>query len=426
MKINTSPPRGMRDILPRETEIRDFVIARILSVYRQYGFNHIETPALESIGLLTGGQGGENEKLIYKILKRGEKLDLDRRDLAVDDLVDLGLRFDLTVPLTRYYANNRANLPRVFKSIQLGSVWRAERPQRGRFRQFTQCDIDMIGVGSELCEAELLEATSEALVAVGFRNFAIRINDRKILSGMASAAGFDPAAHDGVFVTLDKLDKIGVDGVSAELARAGHPADAIAAIMAMLDAMPRDATGLRAAAAALPESIDRDAFQALENVAQAVTATADGRYTVEYDPTLVRGMGYYTGQIFEIQYGDYPFSIAGGGRYDRMIGRMIGTDVPACGFSIGFERVITILMEEGLADSDTGRRLAVIVADDDPLPAVLAAARRLRADGYAATLLPRQRKLGRQIAGLAEEGFDYFSVFRGDAERPEVETVRKG
>jgi histidyl-tRNA synthetase len=425
MNINTSPPRGMRDILPRETEIRDFVIARILAIYRQYGFSHIETPALESIGLLTGGQGGENEKLIYKILKRGEKLDLDRRDITAEDLVDLGLRFDLTVPLTRYYANNRSNLPRVFKAIQLGSVWRAERPQRGRFRQFTQCDIDMIGVGSELCEAELLEATSEALVAVGFKDFTIRINDRKILSGMAAAAGFDAAAHDGVFITLDKLDKIGTDGVSAELAAAGHPAAAITSVMAMLDAMPRDATGLQAAAAALPESIDRGAFQALENVAKAVTAAADGRYTVEYDPTLVRGMGYYTGQIFEIQYGDYPFSIAGGGRYDRMIGRMIGTDVPACGFSIGFERVITILMEEGLADGDSGRRLAVIVADDDPLPAVLAAARALRADGYAATLLPRQRKLGRQIAGLADEGFDFFSVFRGDADRPEVEAVRK-
>jgi len=425
MNFNTSPPRGMRDILPQETEIRDFAIARILAVYRQYGFSHIETPALESIGLLTGGQGGENEKLIYKILKRGEKLDLDRRDIAAEDLVDLGLRFDLTVPLTRYYANNRSNLPRVFKSIQLGSVWRAERPQRGRFRQFTQCDIDMIGVGSELCEAELLEATSEALVAVGFKDFTIRINDRKILSGMAAAAGFDTAAHDGIFVTLDKLDKIGTDGVGAELTAAGHPAAAIAAIMTMLDAMPRDATGLQAAAAALPESIDRDAFQALENVAEAVTAAADGRYTVEYDPTLVRGMGYYTGQIFEIQYGDYPFSIAGGGRYDRMIGRMIGTEVPACGFSIGFERVITILMEEGLADGDAGRRLAVIVADNDPLPAVLAAARALRADGYAATLLPRQRKLGRQIANLADEGFDFFSVFRGDAERPEVEAVRK-
>ena len=424
MKISTTPPRGMRDILPQETEIRDFVFSRILETYRTYGFRHIETPALENIGLLTSGQGGENEKLIFKILKRGEKLDLSG-PASADDLVDLGLRFDLTVPLTRYYANNRGQLPRVFKAIQIGSVWRAERPQRGRFRQFTQCDIDIIGVENELCEIELLTATADALLNIGFKDFVIRFNDRRILTDLAQDCGFDESAFEAVFITLDKLDKVGVDGVQQELEASGHPADAIGKLIAVLAALS-ESPDHAAAKAALPASVRPALFAAVDNVMDAVAAAAGGRYRIVFDPTLVRGMGYYTGQIFEIAYKDYPFSIAGGGRYDKMIGRMIGTDVPACGFSIGFERVITILQEEAMAADTATRRLALIVDPADQPAAAVATAADLRAQGYAASLLPRQKKLGRQIAALKEDGYDFFCVFKPDSAEQAIEAVEPG
>ena len=424
MKISTTPPRGMRDILPQETEIRDFVFSRILETYRTYGFRHIETPALENIGLLTSGQGGENEKLIFKILKRGEKLDLSS-PASADDLVDLGLRFDLTVPLTRYYANNRGQLPRVFKAIQIGSVWRAERPQRGRFRQFTQCDIDIIGVENELCEIELLTATADALLNIGFEDFVIRFNDRRILTDLAQDCGFDESAFEAVFITLDKLDKVGVDGVQQELEASGHPADAIGKLMAVLAALS-ESPDHAAAKAALPASVRPALFAAVDNVMDAVAAAAGGRYRIVFDPTLVRGMGYYTGQIFEIAYKDYPFSIAGGGRYDKMIGRMIGTDVPACGFSIGFERVITILQEEAMAADTETRRLALIVDPADPPAAAVATATDLRTQGYAASLLPRQKKLGRQIAALKEDGYAFFCVFKPDSAEQAIEAVEAG
>lgn len=421
MKISPKPPRGMRDILPEETEIRDYVIARILETYRAYGFRHIETPALENIGLLAGAEGGENEKLIFKVLKRGEKLELGA-EAGLDALVDLGLRFDLTVPLARYYANNRANLPRVFKSIQLGSVWRAERPQRGRFRQFTQCDIDTIGVANELCEIELLAATAEALANIGFQDFVIRINDRRILTDMVAACGFAEDSFDSVFITLDKLDKVGAEGVAKELTANGQPGPAVDQLMAVLAALPErgDFDTIRAA---LPAGDAPETYAAVANVMAAIEAQSAGRYRIQFDPTLVRGMGYYTGQIFEIAYKDYPFSIAGGGRYDRMIGRFTGEEVPACGFSIGFERVVTILLDEAQGAVDGPKRLALIVDPADPMAEAMAAAGRLREQGYAASLLPRQRRLGKQIAALGDDGYAFFAVFRpGEAEQT-VEAV---
>ncbi len=429
MKISPKPPRGMRDILPEETEIRDYVIARTLETFRAYGFRHIETPALENIALLAGAEGGENEKLIFKVLKRGEKLELGA-DSGLDALVDLGLRFDLTVPLARYYANNRASLPRVFKAIQLGSVWRAERPQRGRFRQFTQCDIDTIGVDSEICEIELLAATAEALANIGFKDFVIRINDRRILTEMVRMTGFPEAAFDSIFITLDKLDKIGIEGVKAELEKGGYPADAVSKFLVLLKVLHPMAQNLDAGGEVyeflrpkLTEGDMPEVFAAVANVIAAIEARAAGRYRIRFDPTLVRGMGYYTGQIFEIAYKDYPFSIAGGGRYDRMIGRFTGDDVPACGFSIGFERVVTILQDEAAGAADGPKRLALIVDPADPMAEAMAAAEHLRSAGYAASLLPRQRRLGKQIAALADDGYAFFAVFRpGEAEQ-EVEAV---
>ncbi|MDX1709881.1 MAG: histidine--tRNA ligase [Rhodovibrionaceae bacterium] len=420
MKRDPSPPRGMRDILPSESELRDRVAETILATYRSFGFRHIETPGLERIEMLAGSGGGDNEKLIFKVLKRGEKLDPGAADL--DALVDLGLRYDLTVPLARYYAANRSQLPRVFKAIQMGPVWRAERPQRGRFRQFTQCDIDTIGSDSPMIEAELLSATSEALLAIGFEGFEIRLNDRRVLGALALACGFAEAQLESVFITLDKLDKIGLSGVREELGEKSLPQAAIDAVAEVMGLLPEDRGDFDATASVLREAgVDEALTQTIKGVAQAVRSTADGRFRVAFDPFLVRGMGYYTGPIFEVQYKDYPFSIAGGGRYDEMIGAMTGEKVPASGISIGFERVITILQEEG---GDTGadvRRLALIVGEDDPLDQAMAEAARLRERGYAASILPRRRKLGPQLKTLKDEGYTHFCVYRHDEAEQSVE-----
>lgn len=424
MKISTAPPRGMRDILPLETEIRDFVSERILKTYGRFGFRHIETPALESLDLLTGSEGGENEKLIFRILRRGERLDLAKADLTADDLTDLGLRFDLTVPLARYYANNRNALPRVFKAIQLGPVWRAERPQRGRFRQFTQCDIDVIGVAGEIAEVELLIATSEALLDIGFRDFTIRLNDRRLLNEIAAHCGFADADFTDVFITLDKLDKIGLDGVRAELESGPYPQESTARILAILAGLPTDLADETAVRATLPPDLTTARHDGVATVMAAVRAAAAGRYGIVFDPALVRGMGYYTGQIFEIQYKDYGFSIAGGGRYDKMIGRIIGEDVPACGFSIGFERVVSILLEERMAAADDAKRLAVLIGEDDPLDLAVQAAAAFREEGYAASLVPRQKRMGKQLKRLLEDGYTCFCVFRPDAAEQKVEPLQ--
>jgi histidyl-tRNA synthetase len=406
------PPRGMRDLLPGEVALRDRVAAAILATYEAWGYRHVETPALEHIRNLTAGQGGDNEKLIFKILKRGEEIADWSSAGSLDALVDHGLRFDLTVPLVRYYAHNRAKLPRLFKAIQIGPVWRAERPQRGRFRQFVQCDIDVIGSTSPLVEVELCAASAAALIVVGFRGFIIRLNDRRILEAMARGCGFAPERHAQVFITIDKLDKIGREGVRAELTEHGHDAAAVTALDALLADLPVPSAEVLAhpiARAATGE--DRKVFEDLAGVARAVEQDAKGAYRVVFDPTLVRGMGYYTGTVFEIAYKDYPFSIAGGGRYDKMIGRLIGLDVPACGFSIGFERVVTILAEEGAAN-EAARRIALIVDDGVDPGRALAEAGKLRADGQAVTLLAREKNLGQQIKALSADGYDRFAILR--------------
>ncbi|MBI3710834.1 MAG: histidine--tRNA ligase [Proteobacteria bacterium] len=408
------PPRGMRDQLPAEVELRDWVVARILDTYRQFGFRHVETPSLEHIGLLTGSQAGENEKLIFKVLKRGEAGEAVTSAVSLDELVDLGLRFDLTVPLTRYYANNRAKLPRIFKAIQIGNVWRAERPQRGRFRQFTQCDIDVIGVESELAEAELIVATAAALMAIDLKGFTIRINDRGLLASMARLHGFPEEQHDAMFIVLDKFDKIGREGVAAELSAHGYSPDRVDAVFLMIDRLQELMADEETSSDPSPQGEPRTLFRRLRQIRDAVNAVANGEYCVEYDPKLVRGMGYYTGPVFEIGHKDVPFSIAGGGRYDKMIGRMIGEEVPACGFSIGFERIITVLQERKAAAGAPVKRLALIVDPAVALDAALAKSAELRAAGYAASLLPRDKKLGRQLQALAADGYEAFVVLKPD------------
>jgi histidyl-tRNA synthetase len=411
----------MRDLLPPEVELRDVAMARIVDVYQRYGFRRVETPAVESLRLLMGGGGGENEKLIFKVLKRGEKLASSAEQGAQAELADLGLRFDLTVPLARYYAHHHARLPQPLKAIQIGPVWRAERPQRGRYRQFTQCDIDILGVASEVAEVELILATADALLALGLTDLTVRINDRRILVAVAEHCGFAPESFEGVFITLDKLDKIGRAGVRAELEAAGHRPAAIAALMDLLGE-PALRTGEAAEVmAALPIDPGGAPARGLRTVIEAVSAGATGRFAIALDPTLVRGMSYYTGQIFEIGYKDYPSSIAGGGRYDRMIGRLLGREVPACGFSIGFERIVAILQERGGAATASPPRVALIFDHErDRLGDVLGTASQLRESGNLVSLEVRSKRLRKQLGDLAAQGFSGYVLFGSPVMHPLV------
>jgi len=426
VKIDTAPPRGMKDVLPAEVELRDRATAIILATYTRYGFRRVETPALENLRLLLGSGGGENEKLIYKILKRGAKLDsASASTQREEDLADLGLRFDLTVPLARYYADNRAALPDPFKAIQIGPVWRAERPQKGRFRQFTQCDIDILGVASEVAEIELILATSEALIALGLERPRIRLNDRRILTAVASLCGVEAEHQGDFFITLDKLDKIGRDGVERELREAGHDEGAISKLFTLF-LSPTDA-GPTAALEKLAQIVPAtaDAVDSLRVIARTVEQEAGGRFSLVFDPSLVRGMGYYTGPIFEAVHGDSTSSIAGGGRYDRMVGRLLGHDVPACGFSIGFERVVSILeAQRGVAEPDRDR-IAFLFDRDDPLPDVVAAAGQLRKRARVVALTPKRKNLARQLDDLAGEGFGAYGVFRSGQLPPEVKPLAR-
>lgn len=417
-KTNTKPARGTRDILPAEIEVRDHAMATILASYRRFGFQRVETPALEHLSLLTSGQGGDNEKLIYRILERGSKLDLASAETP-DDVSSLGLRFDLTVPLARFYAEHHGELPTPFKAIQIGPVWRAERPQKGRYRQFVQCDIDVLGDGGAAVEAELVQATTEALAALGLADFEVRINHRALLELLASRAGFAPERIPSVLITLDKLDKIGHDGVRHELLAAGDDA---AAVQRLADSVAAGAEGLDALQATLVEQGGEDAgldacCAHLRAILDACAATLPDGAAVRFDPTLVRGMGYYTGPIFEVGVQGWGFSLAGGGRYDRMVGDLIGRDVPACGFSIGFERLVLVLQEHDLLPARGERRIALLHDPERDAPAaVLAAAEGLRRSRSAlVSTLPRRKKLGKQIDDLRAQGFDAFSVFEDGA-----------
>jgi histidyl-tRNA synthetase len=411
MKIDNSPARGMRDLLPADVAVRDHVLESISAVYRQFGYQRIETPALENIERLQSGEGADNEKLIFQVLRRGVPPEV-AAGTSLRELVDLGLRYDLTVPLTRFYGNNHASLPVPFRSLQVGPVWRAERPQRGRYRQFYQCDIDMIGEPSVLAEAELIEATSEALAAIGLAGTTVRLSDRRFLAALATDCGVPPESQDAFFITLDKLDKIGWDGVRAELAGLGFDAARVAAAAEKIqelidvpadmlaDALARSVPGL---AAGVIEDLSATAAS-LERLAK------DRSLSWQFDPTLVRGMGYYTGQVFEIIHPEMSGSVAGGGRYDKLIGRSLGHDVPACGFSIGFERIVDLLSRELARDA-----VAVLVEGDMPVADALAVAREMRSlpgAGRVVETVRRSGKLGAQRKRLETAGFTGFVLVR--------------
>lgn len=345
MSLIKNPMTGMKDILPSEMQIRDYIIGIIKDTYNLFGFVSIETPAVEHIENLLSKQGGDNEKLIFKILKRGEKLNLEQANKETD-LVDGGLRYDLTLPLARYYANNEAKLNTPFKTLQIGSVWRAERPQKGRFRQFTQCDIDILGDDSYLSEIELITATSMALEKICPDNkFQVRINDRQILKAMALYAEFDENLLDRIFIILDKLDKISFEGVKKELLELGIAQENIDKYISLFDNLDSSNLALEELKLILKDYIDENIIDNLINIINISNSNLENRVDIIFDPSLVRGMDYYTGTIFEISMEGFLGSVAGGGRYDKMIGKFIGKDVPACGFSIGFERIIGILMD---------------------------------------------------------------------------------
>jgi histidyl-tRNA synthetase len=416
----------MRDILPDEVELRDAAVGEIVSVYRTYGFRRIETPALESLRLLAGSEGGENEKLIFKVMKRGEELESARR--AGKDLADLGLRFDLTVPLARYYAENHAKVPDPLKAIQIGPVWRAERPQKGRFRQFTQCDIDVLGVASPLVEIELILATTDALARLGLSDLTVRINDRRLLEIVARHCGFPAAAHGAFFIAFDKLDRLGAEGVVTELSESGHDAQAVRRFSELLPGLNPDKVTLDTLRSALPGAGETDAWASLAAIIATANAEIAAGCRVRFDPTLVRGMGYYTGPIFEIASAGYPSSIAGGGRYDRMIGRLLGRDVPASGFSIGFERLISILAERGGVPARAGaerseRRVALLVDEGGDIAAAVRAAKRLRGQGYLVSLEVRRKNVKKQLDDLLTHGFWGHATVDDAARQPEIKPL---
>lgn len=353
--------KGMRDILPAESEIREYLLNKLKKTYASFGFSQIETPCVEHIENLSNKQGGENEKLIFKILKRGEKLSESANGANIDELVDSGLRYDLTVPLARYYSNNASNLTLPFKAMQIGSVWRADRPQKGRFRQFTQCDIDILGDTTNAAEIELITATSTFLDSVGVGGCTVMINDRRILSGMARVSGFPEEEFSKVFIILDKFDKIGEAGIEKELRESGYMDAWVDKYMEIFRGVMSAPDRFSYLESALGDAVESGVVANIKEITDAVAVISDGKFNLDFDPTLVRGMSYYTGVIFEIKSDDFKgSSIAGGGRYDKMIGNFTGQPTAACGFSIGFERIVGALLEKGFKPADRAEKTAVL------------------------------------------------------------------
>jgi histidyl-tRNA synthetase len=415
MALIKKPVTGMKDILPAEMQLRDYVIGVIKDTYGKFGFTSIETPAVESLANLNSKQGGENEKLIFKIMKRGEKLNLETAK-EENDLTDSGLRYDLTVPLVRFYANHQNELPAPFKALQMGYVWRADRPQKGRYRQFMQCDIDILGEPSNLAEIELILATTTTLGKLGFKGFQIRINERRILKAMAAYSGFPEESYDSVFITLDKMDKIGIDGVREELEKDGFDKAGIDKYLDLFKGVQDKGAveGLKFIAETLGEFLDEEVKNSLEEIITSVDATKSADFEIVFDPTLVRGMSYYTGTIFEIAMPQYGGSCGGGGRYDKMVGKFTGQDTPACGFSIGFERIIMIMMDEGFKIPGEDNKVAYLIekgVQGEKLSNIIAKAQEERAAGKQVLVARMNKNKKFQKEQLVAQGYKDFNEF---------------
>ena len=407
------PVQGMKDILPEEMQVRDYVISVIKETYNKFGFTSIETPCMENIENLSSKQGGENEKLIFKVLKRGEKLNLETANTEAD-LVDMGLRYDLTVPLVRFYSNNSNQLPTPFKALQMGNVWRADRPQRGRYRQFMQCDIDILGEPSNLAEIELILATTTTLGKLGFENFQIRINERRILKAMAAYSGFEEKDYDTVFIILDKMDKIGLDGVSNELVTSGFAKENVDKYVALFDGVSKADNGVAYIADTLGDYLEAEVKDSLLEIIESVENTKTAKFDLVFDPTLVRGMSYYTGTIFEIAMPEFGGSCGGGGRYDKMVGKFTGNDVPACGFSIGFERIILLLMEKGFKVPNAGKKKVYLIEkgiSGSKLCDIIDKAQKERANGNNVMVARMNKNKKFQKEQLMAQGYEEFEEF---------------
>lgn len=448
--MKKKPVTGMKDILPREMEIRDYAIGLIKETYKTFGFTSVETPAMEHIENLSSNQGGENEKLIFKVLKRGDKLTSAVGKLIeggaasgedgyeVGTLTDSGLRYDLTLPLSRYYSNNANDLPSPFKALQMGNVWRADRPQRGRFRQFMQCDIDILGEPGIIAEIELILATTTLLGKLDFSNFTIRINDRRILKAMAAYSGFAEADYDTVFIILDKMDKIGLEGVKEELLKEGFAADTVEKYLGLYEKLVGNSTAddnaeasavsasdkarvsienIKSIKDTLGEFLDEEVSDNLSTIISSVEGAKAADFGISFDPTLVRGMSYYTGPIFEISMDEYGGSVGGGGRYDEMIGKFTGQPTPAVGFSIGFERIIMLLLESNFQVPGTGERKAYLVEKNmpaDKMQKIMALAKAERDKGVIVNVSIMKKNKKFQKEKMQEEGYTDFTEFFAD------------
>ena len=421
MALKKKPVTGMKDILPREMELRQYVLSEIRRTYREFGFTEIETPIVEHIENLESKQGGDNEKLIFKVMKRGDKLTSAFQSGDIGTLADAGLRYDLTLPLSRFYAENKDQLPNPFKALQMGPVFRADRPQKGRFREFWQCDIDIFGDGSNVAEIELILAISTLLNRIGFGekyHFKIVINDREILRGMQTYAGFPEEDFEKVCISLDKADKIGNEGVKEELLSLGYEEAVIDKYQALLASIGTTSDDIRKLGETLRDVMPEKVTKNLSEIVDAVAGVKSVPVTIEFDPTLVRGMGYYTGPIFEIRADGFAGSVGGGGRYDKMVGRFTGQDTPAVGFSIGFERIITIMLDNDEKVPGSQKKTAFLLdknLDAEKTAAALAEAmaRRQAGDIVLVSRMNKNKKF--QKDQLTAEGYTEFKDFYQDS-----------
>ncbi|MCA1563758.1 MAG: histidine--tRNA ligase [Acidobacteria bacterium] len=415
MPVNSRPARGMRDFLPEDVRRREYVIAIVSDVYQRYGFEPLETPALENIETLTGKYGDEGHALMFKVLRRGEH--------EASGETDLALRYDLTVPLARVVAEHRGKLPKFFKRYQVQPVWRADRPARGRFREFYQCDVDAIGSRSMLIETELCAAVSDVLMALGFRDFVLKLNHRRLLTGVLSSAEIPETLHGAALVAIDKLDKIGIEGVRAELAARGIASTSAERVLEVF-AGGLDLQRARDVLAAVPDALA--AIGELEDIIALSAATSAGPY-LRFDPTLARGLSYYTGAIMEIAVPDLPGSLGGGGRYDGLIGMFLGEDIPACGFSLGLERILVVMAERGMFPAHVQRGVAAVLVtlfEGEPAEEALRLASELRAHGLRVELYPEPDKLGKQFKYAASRGIPRVAILGSDERARGVLTIK--
>lgn len=408
--LQSNPVRGMRDLLPQKVESRERVFEIIKRVYKSFGFTQIETPVVENISLLTSNEGGETEKQIFTILKRGLLPDDIKSAGLISQLIDSGLRFDLTIPLVRYYSNNRVNLPDPFKSLQIGNVWRAEKPQKGRYRQFIQCDADIIGEASNLAEKEIISVTTQALTKIGFSGFKVRINDRRILKGIVQGFGCKKENYGLIFIIIDKIDKIGIKGVESELIKIGIQEESVKKIITFLSKAQK-VTDEDKLFNLLPKNIKQEVIDSLKDVMVIIRDISNDKFDIVFDPMLVRGMGYYTGQIFEVEDSDYPVALAGGGRYDKMVGKYLKENVPACGFSIGFERIMSLVEKRGLLP-DLNKDKKVLLFDPKKVDnnTIILIANALRKEGQLICIQKKRKNTRKQLDDLARFGYCAFAI----------------